>query len=78
MYQLLRIGIVLYIPAIMLEELTEIPAYIWIVVLVLWAYVIARGGLHVVVKYDSIYSIILLASIMTIIVRMNSEGMFFS
>lgn len=41
MYQLLRIGIILYIPAIMLKELTMIPASIWIVVLVLWAYVIA-------------------------------------
>ena len=78
MYQLLRIGIILYIPAIMLKELTMIPASIWIVVLVLWAYVIARGGLPVVVKYDSIYSIILLASIITILIRMNSEGIVFS
>ncbi len=78
MYQLLRIGIILYIPAIMLEELTLISVYIWIVALVCWAYVIARGGLQVVVKYDSIYSIVLLASMLTIIVRMNSEGIVFS
>ena len=77
-YQFLRIGIILYIPAIMLEELTKISAYIWIIVLVSWAYVIARGGLQVVVKYDSIYSVLLLITIVTIIVRMNSEGVVFS
>ena len=52
-YQLLRIGIVLYIPSVMLKQLTSVSAYFWILLLALWAYGVARGGLLAVVRYDS-------------------------
>ena len=74
-YQLLRIGIVLYIPSVMLEQLTNISAYFWILLLALWAYGVARGGLLAVVRYDSLYAVILFLSMIVITFKMMTNGM---
>lgn len=74
LYQLLRIGIVLYIPSVMLEQLTNISAYFWILLLALWAYGVARGGLLAVVRYDSLYAIILFLSMIVIAFKMMTNG----
>ena len=74
LYQLLRIGIVLYIPSKMLEQLTNISAYFWILLLALWAYGVARGGLLAVVRYDSLYAIILFLSMIVIAFKMMTNG----
>ena len=74
LYQLLRIGIVLYIPSVMLEQLTSISAYFWILLLALWAYGVARGGLLAVVRYDSLYSVILFLSMIMIAFKMMTNG----
>lgn len=73
-YQLLRIGIVLYIPSVMLEQLTNISAYFWILLLALWAYGVARGGLLAVVRYDSLYAVILFLSMIVIAFKMMTNG----
>ena len=73
-YQLLRVGIVLYIPSVMLEQLTSISAYFWILLLALWAYGVARGGLLAVVRYDSLYSVILFLSMIVIAFKMMTNG----
>ena len=73
-YQLLRIGIVLYIPSVMLEQLTSFSAYFWILLLALWAYGVARGGLLAVVRYDSLYSVILFLSMIVIAFKMMTNG----
>ena len=73
-YQLLRIGIVLYIPSVMLEQLTNISAYLWILLLALWAYGVARGGLLAVVRYDSLYAVILFLSMIVIAFKMTTSG----
>ena len=73
-YQLLRIGIVLYIPSVMLEQLTSVSAYFWILLLALWAYGVARGGLLAVVRYDSLYSVILFLSMIVIAFKMMTNG----
>lgn len=73
-YQLLRIGIVLYIPSVMLEQLTNISAYFWILLLALWAYGVARGGLFAVVRYDSLYAVILFLSMIVITFKMMTNG----
>lgn len=73
-YQLLRMGIVLYIPSVMLERLTSVSTYFWIIVLALWAYGIARGGLLSVVKYDSLYSMILFVTLIVIAFKMQMSG----
>ena len=73
-YQLLRIGIVLYIPSMMLEQLTNISAYFWILLLALWAYGVARGGLLAVVRYDSLYAVILFLSMIVITFKMMTNG----
>ena len=75
LYQLLRIGIVLYIPSKMLEQLTNISAYFWILLLALWAYGVARGGLLAVVRYDSLYAVILFLSMIVITFKMMTNGM---
>ena len=75
LYQLLRIGIVLYIPSVMLEQLTNISAYFWILLLALWAYGVARGGLLAVVRYDSLYAVILFLSMIVITFKMMTNGM---
>ena len=74
LYQLLRIGIVLYIPSVMLEQLTNISAYFWILLLALWAYGVARGGLLAVVRYDSLYAVILFLSMIVIAFKMMTNG----
>ena len=74
LYQLLRIGIVLYIPSKMLEQLTNISAYFWILLLALWAYGVARGGLLAVVRYDSLYAVILFLSMIVIAFKMMTNG----
>ena len=74
LYQLLRIGIVLYIPSVMLEQLTNISAYFWILLLALWAYGVARGGLLAVVRYDSLYAVILFLSMIVITFKMMTNG----
>ena len=74
LYQLLRIGIVLYIPSVMLEQLTNISAYFWILLLALWAYGVARGGLLAVVRYDSLYAVILFLSMIVIVFKMTTSG----
>ena len=74
LYQLLRIGIVLYIPSVMLEQLTNISAYFWILLLALWAYGVARGGLLAVVRYDSLYAVILFCSMIVIAFKMTTSG----
>ena len=74
LYQLLRIGIVLYIPSVMLEQLTNISAYFWILLLALWAYGVARGGLLAVVRYDSLYAVILFFSMIVIAFKMTTSG----
>ena len=74
LYQLLRIGIVLYIPSKMLEQLTNISAYFWILLLALWAYGVARGGLLAVVRYDSLYAVILFFSMIVIAFKMTTSG----
>lgn len=74
LYQLLRIGIVLYIPSVMLEQLTSVSAYFWILLLALWAYGVARGGLLAVVRYDSLYSVILFLSMIVIAFKMMTNG----
>lgn len=74
LYQLLRIGIVLYIPSVMLEQLTNISAYFWILLLALWAYGVARGGLLAVVRYDSLYAVILFLSMIVIAFKMTTSG----
>lgn len=74
LYQLLRIGIVLYIPSKMLEQLTNISAYFWILLLALWAYGVARGGLLPVVRYDSLYAVILFLSMIVIAFKMMTNG----
>ena len=74
LYQLLRIGIVLYIPSKMLEQLTNISAYFWILLLALWAYGVARGGLLAVVRYDSLYAVILFLSMIVIAFKMTTSG----
>ena len=74
LYQLLRIGIVLYIPSVMLEQLTNISDYFWILLLALWAYGVARGGLLAVVRYDSLYAIILFLSMIVIAFKMMTNG----
>lgn len=74
LYQLLRIGIVLYIPSMMLEQLTNISAYFWILLLALWAYGVARGGLLAVVRYDSLYAVILFLSMIVIAFKMMTNG----
>ena len=74
-YQLLRIGIVLYIPSVMLEQLTSVSAYFWILLLALWAYGVARGGLLAVVRYDSLYSVILFLSMIVIAFKMMTNGL---
>ena len=73
-YQLLRVGIVLYIPSVMLEQLTSISAYFWILLLALWAYAVARGGLLAVVRYDSLYAVILFLSMIVIAFKMMTNG----
>lgn len=73
-YQLLRIGIVLYIPSKMLEQLTNISAYFWILLLALWAYGVARDGLLAVVRYDSLYAVILFFSMIVIAFKMMTNG----
>ena len=73
-YQLLRVGIVLYIPSVMLEQLTSVSAYFWILLLALWAYGVARGGLLAVVRYDSLYSVILFLSMIVIVFKMMTNG----
>lgn len=73
-YQLLRIGIVLYIPSMMLEQLTNISAYFWILLLALWAYGVSRGGLLAVVRYDSLYAVILFLSMIVIAFKMMTNG----
>lgn len=75
LYQLLRIGIVLYIPSVMLEQLTSVSAYFWILLLALWAYGVARGGLLAVVRYDSLYSVILFLSMIMIAFKMMTNGL---
>ena len=75
LYQLLRIGIVLYIPSVMLEQLTNISAYFWILLLALWAYGVARGGLLAVVRYDSLYAVILFLSMIVIAFKMMTNGL---
>ena len=74
LYQLLRIGIVLYIQSKMLEQLTNISAYFWILLLALWAYGVARGGLLAVVRYDSLYAVILFLSMIVIAFKMMTNG----
>lgn len=74
LYQLLRIGIVLYIPSVMLEQLTNVSAYFWILLLALWAYGVARGGLLAVVRYDSLYAVILFLSMIVIAFKMTTSG----
>lgn len=74
LYQLLRIGIVLYIPSVMLEQLTNISAYFWILLLAFWAYGVARGGLLAVVRYDSLYAVILFLSMIVIAFKMMTNG----
>ena len=74
LYQLLRIGIVLYIPSVMLEQLTNVSAYFWILLLALWAYGVARGGLLAVVRYDSLYAVILFLSMIVIAFKMMTNG----
>lgn len=73
-YQLLRMGIVLYIPSVMLEQLTSVSTYFWIILLALWAYGVARGGLLSVVKYDSLYSVILFVTLIVIAFKMQMAG----
>ena len=74
LYQLLRIGIVLYIPSVMMEQLTNISAYFWILLLALWAYGVAGGGLLAVVRYDSLYAVIFFLSMIVIAFKMMTNG----